>query len=378
MSPTGTSAVRLDRPVDHTLKWVVVVPFRLLAWVWSIALIITVVARDDPGDRRVLAVAAVASTLWTGFTVWASWSEDRVGTVWFSIADGAFVFTLSAVGYLAGAADFVSGGYPASWLFVVAYATNLRWTMAAAVALLAEHVLLHDLMDLGMHRTVGSFQFLVFGLIAGWGLQAIREQEQRRMTAEQELAEERAAAVRLEQGAELGRLLHDSVLQTLQAIRSDADDAAQVRYLARRQERELRRTIEQLRSPHERSFRVELLAIRDEIEDLYRSHRIVEVIREDAPLTETIETGLAAAREALTNAAKHSGVNRIDLYAEVADGWAVVRVRDRGAGFDARSTGTGHGSSMSMRAPVERVGGDVEIDTAPGRGTEVTIRVPTG
>ena len=162
----------------------------------------------------------------------------------------------------------------------------------------------------------------------------------------------------------------------MQAIRTGADDPRQVRYLARWQERELRRTIEELRSPHERSFRAELLAVRDRVEDLYRSTRIAEVIRDDAEMTPTLEVGLSAAREALTNAAKHAGVDRVDLYAEVSDGSAVIHVRDRGHGFDPAERPTGHGWTMSVEGPIGAVGGSVTVDSTPGEGTEVTIRVP--
>jgi signal transduction histidine kinase len=364
-----------DQGVDVTLRWVVVA-FRLLAWVWALALIGVVILKGAPGSRPVLAAAAAVATLWAGFTVWASRSSDRLHSPWFAVADGVVVFALGAAGWIAGTEDFVSGGYPGSWLFVVAYATNLRWTMLAAVALTLEHVVIHDLMNLGLGRTVGTFQFIVFGLIAGWAYEALRLHEQRRHEAETRLEEERRQAVRLEQGARLGQLLHDSVLQTMQAIRSGADDPKQVRYLARWQERELRRTIEELRSPYQRSFRAELLAVRDGVEDLYRSMQIAEVIRDDAEMTPALEVGLGAAREAMTNAAKHAGVEKVDLYAEVSDGSAVIHVRDRGQGFDPSVGPKGHGWAISVEGPIESVGGSVTVDSAPGAGTEVTIQVP--
>ncbi len=364
----------IDQGVDVTLRWVVVA-FRLLACVWALALIGVVILEGRPGSRPVLATAAIVATLWTAVTLWASQS-NRLHTPWFALSDGVIVFALGAAGWIAGTEDFVSGGYPGSWLFVVAYASNLRWTMLAAVGLTLEHIIIHDLMNLGMPRTVGTFQFIVFGLIAGWAYEALRLHERRRKEAEKQLMEERRQAARLEQGAKLGQLLHDSVLQTMQAIRTGAEDPKQVRYLARWQERELRRTIEELRSPHERSFRAELLAVRDGVEDLYRSLRIADVIRDDAEMTPALEAGLAAAREALTNAAKHAGVEKVDLYAQVSDGSAVIHVRDRGRGFNADEGPSDHGWAMSVKGPVESVGGSVIVKSGIGAGTEVTIRVP--
>ena len=152
----------LSQEVDVTLRWVTVA-FRVMAVVWSLALIAGLLASGAPGSRTVVGAAAVAGVAWAGLTVWVS-RTGHLGRVWFAIADGAFIFAISAAGYLAGADDFISGGYPASWLFVVAYVADLRWTMAASVALLLEHVLIHDLMNLGVARTIGTFQFLVFGL----------------------------------------------------------------------------------------------------------------------------------------------------------------------------------------------------------------------
>ena len=66
----------------------------------------------------------------------------------------------------------------------------------------------------------------------------------------------------------------------------------------------------------------------------------------------------------------------MDLYAEVSDGSAVIHVRDRGHGFDPAERPTGHGWTMSVEGPIGAVGGSVTVDSTPGEGTEVTIRVP--
>ena len=73
--------------------------------------------------------------------------------------------------------------------------------MLAAVSLTIEHIVIHDLMNLGLQRTVGTFQFIVFGLIAGWAYEALRLHERRRKEAESRLEEERRQAARLEQAA---------------------------------------------------------------------------------------------------------------------------------------------------------------------------------
>jgi signal transduction histidine kinase len=52
-------------------------------------------------------------------------------------------------------------------------------------------------------------------------------------------------------------------------------------------------------------------------------------------------------------------------------------VRDRGKGFDRTAQSIDrHGIAQSIEGRMERVGGTAVIDTAPGRGTEVQLRVP--
>jgi signal transduction histidine kinase len=85
---------------------------------------------------------------------------------------------------------------------------------------------------------------------------------------------------------------------------------------------------------------------------------------------------VAAAREALANAARHSGADRIDLYAEVAAGTAEVFVRDRGRGFDPDTVPLDRlGVRGSIVDRMARHGGSATIRTAPGQGTEVRLRM---
>lgn len=268
-----------------------------------------------------------------------------------------------------------------SWLFVVAYAARLRWTVAASVLLAAYIAFLHGSLNLGSMRTVGSIQFVVIGLIAGWAFDSLREREALRVEAERKLAVEQQDAARQDERANLARRLHDSVLQTLNVIRMHADDPGQVRYLARRQERELRRTIDAYRSPYTVSFRAELLGVRDDVEDLCRVE-VDAVIRDDAESTPSLTAAVGAAREAMINAAKHSGAIQIHLYSEIADGKARVNVRDRGKGFATTEIAvnpTAQSNSLmanSLIGRVAAVGGTVVIESAVGKGTDVTITVP--
>ena len=82
-------------------------------------------------------------------------------------------------------------------------------------------------------------------------------------------------------------------------------------------------------------------------------------------------------QEALANAAKHSQARRINVRLWSALDRVLLEVADNGKGFDLprKSVTLGHGlSNMHIRA--SKVGGDVEITSAPGEGTTVLAWVP--
>jgi signal transduction histidine kinase len=168
---------------------------------------------------------------------------------------------------------------------------------------------------------------------------------------------------------------HDSVLQTLKLISSSAGDSGEVRYLARVQERDLRRTINEYRSPHQDSFRARLLDARASVEDRYRVE-IEQVIRDDAEMTPALQALIEAATEAMANAARHSGSPTIDLYAEVRADGVQINVRDRGRGFDPEMIGTG-GMTHSIIGRVAEAGGTADIKTSPDGGTDVSLFLPS-
>lgn len=83
-----------------------------------------------------------------------------------------------------------------------------------------------------------------------------------------------------------------------------------------------------------------------------------------------------AAQEALRNVVKHAGAERVEVEVARRDGVATLRVEDDGSGFnpeekvDASSFGL-----RVLRDLVREVGGDLEIDSQPGRGTAVRVEV---
>ena len=366
-------------PVERTLVWVVVL-MRLLGWVWLLLLVITTAIADTGADGLILFLTALVGTIGTALLLLAV-NRGFLGTVWYMILDGLIAAFLMATGWLAGALDFIAGGYPMSWLIVVAYTTTLGWTFTISVVLSLWFGALHLIMGFEPVRVVGSIQFIVVATIVGWAFDSLRERESLRLKAEAEralaeaeLAEQRESAAALRQRTKIARELHDSVLQTLKLIASSADDPNEVRYLTRVQERDLRRTINEYRSPHQDSFRARLLDARAAVEDRHRVE-IEQVIRDDAEMTPGLAALVEAAKEAMANAARHSGSPTIDLFAEVTPKGVTVNVRDRGSGFDPATISTG-GIADSIVGRMQDAGGSAHIKTSPGTGTDVTLYLP--
>jgi len=188
-----------------------------------------------------------------------------------------------------------------------------------------------------------------------------------------DLSEERAARVRSQERADMAAHLHDSVLQTLALIQRHAEDGRTVATLARSQERDLRSWLYGDAPAAESSVAGALKAAAAEVEDAHGVPVEVVVVA-DAPVTEGVRPLLLAAREAMANAARHSGAPRVDVYAECGDRVVEVFVRDRGRGFDPAAVPEDRlGVRRSIEDRMRRHGGGAAVRTAPGEGTEVRL-----
>jgi signal transduction histidine kinase len=192
-----------------------------------------------------------------------------------------------------------------------------------------------------------------------------------------DLREERRERIRSQERAEVAAHLHDSVLQTLTLIQKAATVPSEVQRLARRQERELRSWLYASRSG-DGTLSVALEAVAADVDE---AHGVpVEVVMVgDAPLDERVTALVAATREAVVNAAKHSGASSVDVYAEVEPAAVNVFVRDRGCGFDVAAVPADrHGLTGSVQGRMARHGGTATVRSAPGEGTEVRLELPRG
>lgn len=94
-------------------------------------------------------------------------------------------------------------------------------------------------------------------------------------------------------------------------------------------------------------------------------------------------TAFRAIQEAVTNVLRHAHARSIEVAVRAEPGWMGLIVRDDGDGFDVaeimeRAIRGNHLGLLGIRERVESLGGVVEIDSAPGDGTKIRVRVPLG
>lgn len=105
----------------------------------------------------------------------------------------------------------------------------------------------------------------------------------------------------------------------------------------------------------------------------------------EAPLSADVRNNvLLAFKEALSNTLKHSGAPRVSVDIQIKNPTLEISIADNGSGFDPASptvtsaSGRGrerHGLS-GMKRRLQSIGGDCDLNSAPGRGTLVVFRVP--
>lgn len=256
---------------------------------------------------------------------------------------------------------------PSGWAVMARLAAGIALVTIAVVFAVAQSSGMDDLLDVSAMLVMAA---LGLALLTGpWIYRLTRE-----------LGAERTERIRTQERADVAAHLHDSVLQTLAILQKNAHDPRIVSTLARRQERELRDWLYGSPTPTESTLRSALDAAARQVED---DHGVpVEVVAVgDIALNSDGDALVRAGREAIVNAAKHSGASSIDVYAEVGSDEVDVFVRDRGTGFDPDTVGDSTGGTRmgireSIFARMERHGGSARIRSAPGDGTEVRLSMP--
>ncbi len=225
---------------------------------------------------------------------------------------------------------------------------------------------------------VDAIVSLVFGMAVVSGIVLVAAPSVVRMG--RDLDHERLERIRSDERARISAHIHDSVLQTLTLIQQHGEDPARTRQLARRQERELRNWLYGTPTSTPTGLRLgpALEFAASSVEDSFDVSIAVVAVGDTNDLEPAdLDALIAASKEAMANAAKHSGSNRIDVYAERRGQSIEVFVRDTGVGFDPASISQDrHGVADSIVARMQRVGGKALIHSAPGSGTEVELVMP--
>ena len=188
-----------------------------------------------------------------------------------------------------------------------------------------------------------------------------------------DLQSAQTARVREEQRAEIAAHLHDSVLQTLALIQNRAGASSEVARIARAQERELRDWLFVGDEPTVADLGAELRQVAAAIELDYPAR--IEVVTAGDSVDRSSAVLVAAAREAMLNAARHAG-GEVSVYLETTRTTIDVYIRDRGPGVDLDALPDDRlGIRESIIGRMLRAGGTATVRPGAGGGTEVHLHL---
>ncbi|MEZ5243153.1 MAG: ATP-binding protein [Microthrixaceae bacterium] len=370
--------------------------------VWS-AVVTAVDASSGVLDRPaaaavLLAVLAVWSAVWTAAVAGRQRWVDGAASVTLDVALAAAAVAADHWLYVGDHPQSFASAWPLVAVVATAVARGPITGLIAGTVTGLANVVGALTIGTGMEgewlSTLGTLVLLAAsGWVAGWVADRLRTTAQ--------------AAADAQARDEVAATLHDGVLQTLAVIQRRSDDTDLVA-LAREQDQALRAflrggTPTGAASPPSPPLAPSTLPatsalpapsatsatgadgdlidrLRGEIARIERTHAI------DAPLV-VIDPGtstgsaatalIGAAAEAVVNAAKHSGTDRVWVSVDRrSPSGTMVVVHDEGDGFDPATTPEGTGITSSIRRRLDAVGGGATVSSAVGRGTDVTVWAP--
>jgi signal transduction histidine kinase len=343
---------------------------RLVGLGWMLALVLVALIRDplpNPVFAWVLAAAAVVWGLLTGADQLRVRESDPI---WITVGDAFLASYAILAPEAAGTTDLFYGGFPGIAV-VTAAVRGRRWGWMVAGVLSAVTLVQLGIADLSdvLSRLSQLVAYVMLAGIVGWAVHVIHQTDAARRLAED-------AEARAEEKSRVAAHLHDSVLQTLALIQRESADSARVVALARGQERDLRDWLFGATGLESDGLADAIRRVAAEIEDSYRVKVEVVAVGE-ASMHPAAQALVGAGREAMINAAKHSGADSVSVYVE-ADAKALrLFVRDRGVGFDPAAVAADRrGLHDSITRRVAQVGGSSEVRSSPGQGTEIRLEVP--
>ena len=354
-----------------------------------------------------LRAPAATWALLAGVGIWISaitWLHawERRWTRWVDLAVSAALLLaapfLVAEGSLLKEPLFVAA-YPLSSVMLWAAARGVLGGLAAAVTLAiplsAARVLNgtpfgeHDLgATLGV--VTGVVYYAMGGVLIGLFTRTMDRAARDLRSANEEAARERERAARLREREAMARTIHDSILQALAVVhrrgrelagRSSVEpgDVDELVGLVDAQERELRALLRGAPADPP-SGGVPLRTVLEAGAFGIAGVEVVVSTVEPAWVAANAAAEVSAAvRAALDNVVAHAGATRATVFGECDHDQLLVSIRDDGVGFDPNAldaTNGRFGIAHSIVGRIEDLGGEVRIESAPDRGTEVEFRVP--
>ena len=359
--------MRLD-----TALWRAIAVFRLAALLYAAA---SMAAFTDTYRRPALGWAVLGGmAAWTAASAWL-YADPRRRRWPVLVADLALTVAALLSSVLVLTQERIDAGDPTvtvSWTAapVLAWAVRGGWAGGVVAAACVSAAVVAERGGAPSQTSVNSIVLLLLvGAVVGYVVALARQAE----TAYARAVELQAAAAERER---LSRRVHDGVLQVLALAARRSDDAELAR-LAAEQERSLRALLVRpqevgAEAPGETDLRA-----------LLPADGGVELAAPATPvlLPAAVAHELAAAvEEAVRNARQHGGGRAWLLVEDEADA-VTVSVRDDGPGIPPgrleEAEGQGRlGVARSIRGRMADLGGTVVVDSDPGRGTEVELRVP--
>ena len=210
------------------------------------------------------------------------------------------------------------------------------------------------------------------------------------------LAERGATLAAADERNRIARDIHDTIAQSLAAVtmQLESADALLEAPNPSRAGETVRRALELTRATLEearhsvvairttplagRGLLGALRALPDEIAAATGSRVSITIARlGDETLPTAVEIGAYhIVREALTNVARHAAATSADVRLEERDGILRLRVSDDGTGFDVARRSAERFGLVGMRERAHLLGGELRIDSAPGRGTTLEVDLP--
>ncbi len=355
----------------------VLVAGRWICWVWMVGVVVGGLA-DDAIRHPVVAWSAVAAMLAVNVnaTLLARTAPARLRRAPVVAAEAALALAV-AVGdgwvFEDGHVFTTSQNLVTEWPLIIAIATGIAAGPVVAAVVGAAFgparllsAMLNGL-DFSDKHFVSAFATALFygacGALIGWLVTLLRR-------SEDAITHHRARD-------EMARVLHDTVLQTLALVdRRTAAADPELAATARQADRDLRAFLFSDGSLGDGSLSARVHAQVDRVRVGSDVDVVVNVLDDDCRADVLAQEALArAVGESVANAIEHSGATRVVVFVDTRDdGHVFASIRDDGRGFDVgQIPADSHGVRESIIARMAAVGGQAEIASGDGGGTEVRL-----